>query len=465
MEGGEKKISHAAGSYSFFMEICTMFENWEEQVRNACRITEKDNILLAVSGGVDSMVMLELFTGSRFRFGIAHCNFKLRGEDSDADEELVRETAERTGIPFHSIRFDTMAYASKRHISMEMAARELRYSWFRKISGQYGYTHIATAHHREDAEETFLLNLSRGSGIKGLHGIPPVSGDIIRPMRYCSKSELIQFAQENGVRYHEDSTNCEDICKRNVIRNHILPAMRLLGPSFDSNMDKSMRILHAQESIYFHHIREVASRLLRPDDNGYSISMESVLELPYPETYLFEILHPYGFNTVQLMELLQTPPDSKGKLWISKSHSLWRHGERLLLQPLQNEQIMHYLIRQTPEGIQSQCPFLHFQTRPNDGNISSAGNMADIDIGLLQFPLLVRNWKKGDHFVPLGMCGNKKLSDFFTDLHIDRAQKKRIPLLCNGNGDIIWVVGQRIDNRYRITGSTTGILTIQYFKP
>ena len=400
------------------MEICTMFENWEEQVRNACRITENDHILLAVSGGVDSMVMLELFARSSFKFGIAHCNFKLRGKDSFADEQLVRETAGRLGAEFHFIRFNTMAYANKRHISMEMAARTLRYSWFKEITDSFGYTHVATAHHREDAEETFLLNLGRGTGIRGLYGIPPTSGNIIRPMRYFSKNDIIGFASEQGVAYREDATNNEDICQRNIVRHHILPELRKLNPYFDSNMDKSMRILHT-----------------------------------------------YGFNIEHIETLLNPNTGDKGKRWFRKSHCIWKYGDDLILQPQQNDTPDCHIIRQTPDGLQHNCPFLHFEIQTKNGTFTPDNNVAYLDMDKLIFPLKVRYWQAGDRFVPLGMLGNKKLSDFFTDIKLNGAQKELTPLLCNGNGDILWVIGHRIDNRYRITGITARMLVIHYFKP
>jgi len=427
-----------------------------------CMLTDNDRILLTVSGGVDSMVMLELFAHSSFAFGIAHCNFQLRGSDSDADEQLVRETAGRLAVPFHNIRFETEKHAKKRHISIEMAARELRYGWFKELAEIHGYTRIATAHHREDAEETFILNLSRGCGIKGLHGIPPVSGNIIRPMRHLSKKTLKTFAEKHGIIYREDTSNNEDICRRNIVRHHVLPALRRLHPHFDTNMDKSMRILHAQEEIYFHHIREVAARLLQPDGYGYSISMCDVTGLPFPETYLYEILHPYGFNEQQIGNLFDAGTGSKGRHWVSRSHQLWRHGDRLILQPLQNEPPTKYLILQTEDGIRTDCPFLQFQTGINDGICPHDPKTASLDMGMLSFPLQIRYWQPGDRFVPLGMKGTKKLSDFFTSLKMDIAQKGRTPLLCNGNGDILWVVGHRIDNRYRITDKTVRMLTIHF---
>jgi tRNA(Ile)-lysidine synthase len=410
------------------------------------------------------MVMLELFARSPFKYGIAHCNFQLRGADSDADGQLVRERAGQLGVPFHTIRFNTMAYAGNRGISMEMAARELRYAWFKEISGTNGYTKIATAHHRDDAEETFLLNLSRGCGIRGLHGIPASSGNLIRPMRGFSKQEILQYATANGIRFREDATNGEDICQRNIVRHHILPAFRRLNPQFDTNMDKTMRILQSQEAVYFHHIREVGERLLQPDGDGFRISREALSQLPFAETYLFEILHPYGFNEAQIQSLLATSTDSKGKRWESGSHCLRAHGNEFLLQPVQ-EPLPTYRLQLAENGTVSGCPFLHGWVTENTQPLPTDPSHACFDTARLRFPLQVRYWQAGDRFVPFGMTGSKKLSDLFTDLKIDCGQKKRIPLICNGNGDILWVAGHRSDNRYRVTPQTTRILTLHYLQP
>lgn len=450
--------------YSVFMEICNMFENWEEKVRNVCRITEDDHILLAVSGGADSMVMLELFARSPFRYGIAHCNFQLRGADSDADEQLVRERAGRLGVPFHTIHFETEKEAMENGVSVEMAARELRYGWFNLIAQQHGYTRIATAHHRDDAEETFLLNLSRGCGIRGLHGILSASDNLIRPMRDFSKQDILQYATANGIRFREDATNREDFCQRNIVRHHILPALRRLNPQFDTNMDKTMRILQSQEAVYFHHIHEVRDRLLQPDGDGFRISREEISRLPFAETYLFEILHPFGFNEAQIQSITATPANTKGKRWESGSHHLRAHGNELLLQPVR-EPLPTYSLQLTENGTVSGCPFLHGRITGNTQPLPTDPSHACFDTDLLSFPLHVRYWQPGDRFVPFGMSGSKKLSDLFTDLKIDCGQKRRIPLICNGNGDILWVAGHRSDNRYRVTRKTTKALILTYQKP
>lgn len=435
---------------------------WKEYVENACGIRENERILLAVSGGVDSMVMLHRFVTHGFPAGVAHCNFQLRGEDSDADEAFVRETAAHYGLPFFHIRFETTAYAETHGLSIEMAARELRYAWFREIAAQEGYRLIATAHHQDDAEETFFLNLMRGCGIRGLHGIQPLSGGIARPMGCFSRKEIEAYAEANHIPFRQDKTNGEDRFRRNHLRLHILPALRKLQPTFDQSLLKTMRILQKQENIYFLHIREISEKLLHADEDGYRLYWEEVGKLPYPETYLFEILHPFGFNESQITSLAAAGAQAKGKRLESRTHCLWMHGGMLLLRPLQTESPKTYSLGLTPEGLHTDCPFL--KTGIHNGIPAFSGNprMAFFDMDRLSFPLHIRYWRDGDRFVPFGMTGSKKLSDFFTGLHIDNASKKRIPLLCNGNGDILWIIGHRSDNRYRVRKDTARTLILEW---
>ena len=445
-----------------------MFVHWENFLKTACKITPDDRILLTVSGGVDSMLMLELFArsyGNRAAdaLGIAHCNFQLRGEDADADEKLVRETAIAKHIPFYSISFDTAAYAERKGISIEMAARELRYTWFEKLAATHGYTRIATAHHRDDAEETFFLNLMRGCGIRGLHGILPLSGKLIRPMLCFSRKEIENLAETLDVAFRTDATNREDIYQRNCIRHRILPELRKLHPSFDRNMEKSMHILHAQEEIYFHHIRETARKLLHEDGEGFHLLRDEITALPYAQTYLFEILHPFGFNEEQTGAMLRTTV--KGKRFTSPTHCLWIHGKEWLLRPLQTWTPTDYIIDCRNGNWQTDCPFLQLQLVQGQTEIPRDSACASFDFDKLEFPLHVRCWRHGDRFVPFGMKGTKKLSDFFIDRKIPKERKDRIPLLCNGNGDILWIVGLRCDDRYKVTPDTRKTLTITFHNP
>lgn len=444
-----------------------MFAKWENFLKTACCITSDDRILLTVSGGVDSMLMLELFARSygeqvAEKLGVAHCNFQLRGGEADADEQLVRESAAARHLPFYCTRFDTVTYAESKGISIEMAARELRYAWFEVMAGTHGYTRIATAHHRDDAEETLFLNLMRGSGIKGLHGILPLSGKLIRPMRCFSRKEIETLAETAGIVFHTDRSNNEDTYRRNYIRHHILPAFRELHPSFDHNLEKSMHILQAQEEVYFHHIQETSRKLLHADGKGFRLLREEITALPYPQTYLFEILHPFGFNGQQTDGMLRTTEETKGKKFTSSTHCLWIHGKEWLLQPLTDEAPANYSIAYTNGRWQTDCPFLQLQIIQGETKISKQPHCACLDFGKLEFPLLVRYWKPGDRFVPFGMKGMKKLSDFFIDRKIPKERKDRIPLLCNGNGDILWIVGLRSDNRYRVTEKTTETLILTY---
>ena len=445
-----------------------MFVRWENFLNTACSITPEDRILLTVSGGVDSMLMLELFArqyGDRgpAALGIAHCNFRLRGADADADEQLVKEKAEKENIPFYCIRFDTAAYAREKGLSIEMAARELRYAWFEELAATHGYTRIATAHHRDDAEETFFLNLMRGCGIRGLHGILPLSGKLIRPMLCFSRKEIEVLAGTLGIVFRTDATNREDIYQRNCIRHRILPELRKLHPSFDRNMEKSMCILHAQEKIYFHHIRETSHKLLHEDGEGFRLLRDEITALPYTQTYLFEILHPFGFNEEQTKAMLRTT--AKGKRFTSPTHCLWIHGEEWLLRPLQAQPPAGYTIDCRDGSWQTDCPFLQLQLIQGKTEIPKDPACASFDFDKLEFPLHVRCWRHGDRFMPLGMKGMKKLSDFFIDRKIPKERKDRIPLLCNGNGDILWIAGLRSDDRYKVTPDTEKTLTITYHNP
>ena len=413
------------------------------------------------------MLMLELFArsyGNRAAdaLGIAHCNFQLRGEEADADEKLVKESATAKHIPFYNIRFDTTAYADHKGISIEMAARELRYAWFETLAATHGYTRIATAHHRDDAEETFFLNLMRGCGIRGLHGILPLSGKLIRPMLCFSRKEIEALAGTLGTVFRTDATNREDIYQRNCIRHRVLPELRKLHPSFDHNMEKSMRILHAQEELYFRHIQKVSQQLLHTDGEGFRLLRDEITALPCTQTYLFEILHPFGFNESQIQNLLSTKTCTKGKKIETSSHCLWIHGNEWLLRPLSSETQKNFSIDYINGHWQTNCPFLQQQLITGQTDLPKDSASASFDFGKLTFPLHIRYWQHGDTFVPFGMKGMKKLSDFFIDRKIPKAKKNRIPLLCNGNGDILWVIGLRSDDRYKVTQDTKRILIFTF---
>lgn len=425
-----------------------MLEKCASFLKNECSIPNNARILLAVSGGVDSMVMLDIMKGLPYDIGVAHCNFHLRDQAADEDEIFVRQTASNLSLPYFCAHFDTRKHAKENKLSIEMAARELRYRWFGQIAGSHGYSHIATAHHQDDAMETFFLNLCRGTGIRGLTGIRACTGNIIRPLICFSREEIRQYATDHHIAYHEDATNREDTYRRNYIRHHIIPAFRQLYPSFDRNMAKSMRILQAQEEVYRHHTDEIGSQLMQKDEAGFRIDRSALQNLPFPDIYLFEMLHPYGFNMTQVQAVLQNPSGRKGRHYRSKSHQLWLKEGELLLRPTEEEP-------QFPELVIDMVRKEQFKGYETDGK------SAYFDANSLAPGLHLRFWQHGDSFVPLGMQGRKKLSDFFNDLKIDGYQKSRIPLLCDGNGEIAWVVGYRSDQRFRVREETRNILIVK----
>lgn len=417
-------------------------------LKEQCKLADNDAILLTVSGGADSMVMLDILAGLPYRLGIAHCNFRLRGKASDEDEAFVRDAAKAKGIPFYCKRFDTENYSKENKISVEMAARELRYEWFQEIAEKENFSHIATAHHLDDSQETFFLNLCRGTGIKGLTGINPHSGNIIRPLIDFTREQIELYAMENQIEYHTDATNLEDKFKRNYIRHHIIPAFKSRFPSFERKMQENIRILQAQEAVYERHIQEVRDIVMQKEEEGFRISVKKTMELPYASTYLFEILHPMGFNMEQIESILSEQENRKGKKWLSQHWQLWATEEFWLLRPNNcsntnetkfcHETDIEYEIVEIGQ-------FKGFSNNPNH---------AFFDADKIIPPLQVRFWQNGDSFIPFGMTGRKKLSDFFNDLKIDCYQKRQIPILCNSNGDILWIIGFRSDNRYRIDKNT-----------
>ena len=427
------------------MEICRMKNRCDSFLKKECRMPDDARILLAVSGGVDSMTMLDLMKGLSYPLGVAHCNFQLRGKASDEDENLVRRQAERLGLPFYGIRFPTKTYANTHKLSIEMAARELRYDWFRQIAATHHYTHIATAHHQDDAQETFFLNLTRGTGIKGLHGILPRNGDLIRPMLAFSREEIEAYARQHHLVFHEDESNREDRFQRNYIRHHVLPVFRSRFPAFDRKMTQSMEVLRMQEVVYQDYIRRLREEIVAEESVGFRIPLRPLSRLPHPSAFLYEVLHPYGFNLVQIQDMLEEGTHQKGKKWIGDNHWVWLTGEALLLRPAEQPPVS---VELTYETVDMQA----FQ------GFSPDCHRAYFDAEKIQEPLQIRYWQEGDYFFPLGMQGRKKLSDFFNDLKTDGFQKRQIPLLCNGNGDILWVIGYRSDNRYRVCETTRYVL-------
>jgi tRNA(Ile)-lysidine synthase len=425
--------------------------------------TEK--ILLTVSGGIDSVVMCELFHKAGYNFGIAHCNFQLRNNESDADEIFVEALAEKYHVEFHSIAFDTSAFAKKNKLSIQLAARELRYQWFEEIRSQYEYSYIATAHHQDDSIETFFINLIRGTGISGLHGILNKYGKIVRPLLFCRKNEIEIFAKKNKLKHREDSSNASDKYTRNKIRHQIIPLLKDLNPNLENTISRDMERLKNVELIYRTEIAKALAKISKKEKEGVTFSIKKLKKISQINTYLYEFLKPYQFNATTVEEIISAFDGESGKQFFSSTHRLIKDRNFLLLEnrsvELKNKpSVVKYLIKKNTKKFTNDSVKLKLKTGANVSELNTSNNIALIDFDKLVFPLEIRKWEKGDIFYPLGMKGKKKVSDFFIDKKLSLFQKESTNLLIS-KGEIVWIIGLRLDERFKITEKTKKIYFVE----
>lgn len=409
-----------------------------------CRPTDK--ILVALSGGADSVALLHLLLSLGYACEAAHCNFHLRGAESDRDERFVRQLCARLRTPLHTTDFDTVRYAAEKHISIEMAARELRYGWFAELKEQCRAEVIAVAHHKDDSVETMLLNLIRGTGINGLLGIRPRNGDIIRPLLCADRQEITDYLHRIGQDYMTDSTNLQDEYIRNKIRLRLLPLMREINPSVTESLVTTGNYLHEAAQLYNKGISEGRARVLTEE----GIDIDKLACEPAPSALLFEILHPLGFNSAQIEDIVAGLDGQPGKQFVSKSG--WRvikDRKRLLIKEARPEDATppFSLIKEEREYTPA---FV----------IPREKETACFDADKLKGTLTVRKWRHGDMFVPFGMQGKKKISDYLTDRKFSLLQKERQWVLCCDD-QIAWLIGERTDNRFRIGPDTRRVVVFR----
>ena len=425
--------------------------------------------LVALSGGADSVALLRILRDLDYKIEAAHCNFHLRGAESDRDEAFVRQLCDSLGIKLHLIHFDTETYASVHQVSIEMAARELRYGYFRSLCKDIGAETVCVAHHRDDAVETFLMNLLRGSGIHGLTGIRPKNGPIVRPLLCVGRQDILDYLHSIGQDYVTDSTNLESIVLRNKLRLQVLPLLKQLNPKAVENIDKTANYLREAEKVYNAYFAgnpdrgqvpvrnnpaQMADRYLSP----VRIPLDEILKQPSAECFLHEWLSPYGFNASQIAQILDDLTGESGREFLSATHTLLIDRSQLVLEPKQAE---IKPLRIPEAGNYRFSPEILFSVKLTDDiSISKSEECATLDAANIQFPLTVRQVASGDAFCPFGMEGRKLVSDFLTDRKISLLEKRRQLVVTAANGDIIWLVGQRTDHRYRITASTRQVLSI-----
>jgi len=419
------------------------------------------NLLLAISGGIDSMVLYDLLIKLNYKLSLAHCNFKLRKEESDLDEALIISEAKKNDSQLYLTKFDTKAYAQKEKTSIQMAARELRYAWFEELLQKGGYDYLLTAHHADDNVETFIINLSRGTGLDGLTGIPEKSRNIMRPLLPFSKDDILNYAKDSNVLWREDQSNEENKYLRNKVRNELVPLLKEMNPSFLDSFHATITNLQGTKQIVQDRMKQILDTVTDPseEDSILAFKVNALSKLSEKPSYIYEIFNPYGFKQIQ--DIISLLSGQSGKQVLSKTHRLIKHRDHLLLSRFQEKDNTsgELQVFEHDQRIELKDVSIQFNTLSlnNLEPISPDPLTAKFDKNLLTFPLEVRKWKKGDYFYPIGMKGKKKLSKFFKDEKYSLLQKENIWLLCSGL-DVIWVIGKRMDDRYKITDKTIHIL-------
>lgn len=441
----------------------TLLDTFEAYIREHALFTKEDRLLLAVSGGVDSMVMLTLMAEAGYRIGVAHCNFQLRGTESDEDEVLVRATAERCHVPCYNRRFDTQAEMERTGESMEMAARRLRYAWFEELCATEGYTAVVVAHQADDSIETFFINLLRGTGLRGLTGITRQRGRIVRPLLFATRKEIVEYAVANHIPYREDSSNRSTKYLRNKIRLGLVPRIREINPKFTSLMRRNIGRLSDAQQFITAAMDHICERIITHDAGIDTIHPDRI-DAAFPRNFvLYEILSAaYGFKGDVIDALCKALDEGlSGRRFYAREWVASTDRGTVKVARIEEEDPCEVEIPQGAIRAYAGNSVLYFELRPIDliEQFGVPPHMAQLDADKLQAPLRLRRWREGDRFVPFGMTGKKKLSDFLIDEKVSVMEKQRQFVLLSGD-EIVWVVGRRIDDRYRLTDTTERVLCI-----
>jgi tRNA(Ile)-lysidine synthase len=440
-----------------------MLTRFEAYIKEKGLCNKDDEILLAVSGGIDSVVMTDLFINAGYSCSILHCNFKLREAESDGDEAFVRSLSAIYDIPVYVKHFETEDYASENGLSIQMAAREMRYKWFDEMGGKSNANYIATAHNMNDSVETLLLNLTRGTGIKGLNGIPGKNGTYIRPLLFAKRTEIQEYCHLHKLNYREDSSNASKKYSRNKVRHDLIPLFEEINPSFLDTMNENINRFGEAYELYSKEILRVKNEIFIDKSSHKEIDLLKLRKLYPLSTWLYELFSEYGFSINQCLNIEKIIDSDSGKQFISPTYRLFKDREKLLLYETEYKSFERYYI-DSPES-KATLPFSMDMEVLNQEQLSEfpdSSNIAVLDLYKLSFPLTIRKWQHGDYFYPLGMDQLKKLSDFFIDNKLPVPEKNRTWILCSGK-DIVWIMGQRIDNRFKITDKTSRILKFHLY--
>lgn len=439
-------------------------KNFQDFIEQNALFTHNSRILAAVSGGMDSVLMAHLLKAAGYNFGIAHCNFQLRGDEAIAGQEFAKGLANQLQVPFHTVNFDTKTYAADKKVSIQMAARELRYQWFGQISQQAGYDVVALAHHQNDGIETILLNLTRGTGIAGLHGILPKNGSLVRPLLFLKRDEIADITGKNQLAYVEDSSNASVKYARNKIRLEVIPKLKELNPSLEETFRQNIAYFRDLELLLDEKIKELKEQLFIYFDGEIHLPVDAIKKLKPQALLLYGLLQDYGFNKTTVGDIISSLDKHAGRTFETPGYKLLLDRDMMILsakEPALNGPVMINTGDHELRYSHYKITILH-----DDSPLIIKDNplAVSVDADLLIYPLTLRPWQQGDQFYPLGMQTAKKLSDFFIHQKIPLHKKTGIPVLVNGNGDIIWIGGHRMDERYKVSGKTKKVTIFELFK-
>lgn len=436
-----------------------MLQEYKQHIISQFPFLLESRILIAVSGGVDSMVLLHLLQQLNLNCSVVHCNFNLRGTESDLDEEFIRDYCIQKAIPCYVKSFDTIFYADKHKISIQMAARELRYQWFHELEKKHQFKYILTAHHLDDQVETFLINFIRGTGIEGLLGIPEVNDTIIRTLLCFSREQILNFANEQNIKWREDSSNASDKYFRNKLRHQVIPVLKELNPSFLKSFQSTIARLKQSENAVVECSKKTLDKLIQVNNNQIFIKISELKKLENYTFYLYQWLKEFGFSAWN--DIYALVDGQSGKQIFSQTHVLLKNRDALILvEKSSSEHDTLFVLK----NIEEELKFPLKLTLCNDSYIQEQNkSIIFVDADKIEFPLIVRKWREGDVFYPLGMKGSKKVSKFFKDEKISIFDKQKIWIL-ESNNKIVWIIDYRQDDRFKVEQTTQTTLKIEFLK-
>lgn len=435
-----------------------MQQKVQTYIENQQLLAPKAKVIVGVSGGTDSMVLLHVLVSLGYDCVIAHCNFHLRMEESDRDEEFVRYLAKYMMLPYYKVDFDTTKYADEHGISIEMAARDLRYNWFYELLQTLAAEAIAVAHHADDSIETMLMNLVRGTGLRGLTGIQPRNNKVVRPLLCCTRLELETYLIMHDLEHVEDSTNATIDYQRNKFRNEVLPLLEQINPSVRQTLYDSRERFEGSVAIYQQAIEKIEEQVVEKADGLIKMNIGKIKEQAHIPTVMYELLYPFGFSPALIEQITVNLDAESGKIFYSDTHRLLKDRKFLIISIKDESLVGEYYIT-LPDAEITQPFGLQITTRTvtNGFQVSKSPDCIHVDAAKLTFPLQLRRWREGDTFSPFGMKQRKKVSDFFIDNKLSLIEKEQSWLLVSGD-EIVWIVGRRMDNRFRVTDETKEVV-------